>query len=342
MVKNEMLKPGRLLDNKGRLEQRGWAPQPVLQYNRKDIKAAPWRIKEWDFYQVTCDDYVLQLTIGDLSYVGNIAASIIDLRTGRFYTQSKNVAFPFGRLGLPSTAETGDAGYRTKGIEMSFEVRGNKRFISCRWDNFLNGQVFDTNVELTATGDDSMVIAIPYDDDPRAFYYNQKINCMKAQGYAKIGSEVYDFAPDKSFGLLDWGRGVWTFSNTWYWSNGSTLVDGIPFGFNLGYGFGDTSAASENTLFYDGKAHKISQVNFGMPAPGENLMQKWHFTSDDGRFDMYFEPIYDRFTHNTVLFLQMSCHQVFGRFTGRAVLDDGQVIEVKDMTAFAERSINRW
>lgn len=341
MVKNEMLKPGRLLDNKGRLIQSGWSPQPVMEYNRKDIKAAPWRIKEWDFYQVTCDDYVLQLTIADLSYVGNISASIIDLRTGKFYTRSKNVAFPFGRLGLPSTAKTGDVRYRAKGIDMSFEVKGNKRFISCRWDNFLNGQVFDTNVELTTSGDDSLVIAIPY-DDPKAFYYNQKINCMKAQGYTKIGSKVYDFTPDKSFGLLDWGRGVWTFSNTWYWSNGSTLVDGIPFGFNLGYGFGDTSVASENTLFYDGKAHKISQVNFGMPAPGEDLMQKWHFTSDDGRFDMEFEPIYDRFTHNAVLFLQMSCHQVFGRFTGRAVLDDGQVIEVKDMTAFAERSINRW
>ncbi len=342
MVKNGMLKPGILLDSKGRLEQRGWAPRPVLEYSRKAIKAAPWRIKEWDFYQVATDDYILQLTIGDLSYVGNIAASLIDLRTGKFYTQGKNVPLPFGRLELPASAETGNVCYKAKGIEMSFEVKGNKRYLSCRWDNFLNGQAFDTNVELTTVGDDSLVIATPYDDDPKAFYYNQKINCMKAQGYVKIGNDVYDFTPDKAFGLLDWGRGVWTFSNTWYWSNGSALVDGIPFGFNLGYGFGDTSAASENVLFYDGRAHKISQVSFGMPVIGENLMQRWHFTSDDGRFDMEFEPVYDRFTHNAVLFLQMSCHQVFGRFTGRAVLDDGRVIEVRDMTAFAERSINKW
>ncbi len=36
------------------------------------------------------------------------------------------------------------------------------------------------------------------------------------------------------------------------------------------------------------------------------------------------------------------CHQVFGKFTGKAVLDDGQVIEVKDVMAFAEYAVNRW
>ncbi|MCI6771984.1 MAG: DUF2804 domain-containing protein [Oscillospiraceae bacterium] len=30
-------------------------------------------------------------------------------------------------------------------------------------------------------------------------------------------------------------------------------------------------------------------------------------------------------------------HQVFGRLTGKAVLDDGTVLEVKDLMCFAER-----
>ena len=35
-------------------------------------------------------------------------------------------------------------------------------------------------------------------------------------------------------------------------------------------------------------------------------------------------------------------HQVFGRFTGTATLDDGTVIRVRDMIGFAEKVENKW
>ena len=99
-----------------------------------------------------------------------------------------------------------------------------------------------------------------------------------------------------SFAVLDWGRGVWTYDNTWYWGSASGIVGGHTFGFNIGYGFGDTSAASENMLFYDGIAHKLSQVRFNIPLKDgkEDYLSPWTFSSDDGRFEMRFVPILDR------------------------------------------------
>ena len=47
-----VITPGPLLDGNGTLSQRGYATEAILQYRRADIKAPPWRIKEWDFYQV--------------------------------------------------------------------------------------------------------------------------------------------------------------------------------------------------------------------------------------------------------------------------------------------------
>lgn len=73
------------------------------------------------------------------------------------------------------------------------------------------------------------------------------------------------FDPETATAVLDWGRGVWTYQNTWYWGSASGYVDGVPFGMNLGYGFGDTRAATENMLLYDGVAHKLDQVDFGIP-----------------------------------------------------------------------------
>ena len=112
-------------------------------------------------------------------------------------------------------------------------------------------------------------------------------------------------------------------------------MDGVPFGWNIGYGFGDTSAASENVLFYGGKIHKLSQVRFEIPMQDgkENYLAPWRFSSDDGRFEMAFTPILNRAAYTSV---------VFGRFTGTAALDDGTVLQVNDFFGFAEKVENKW
>ena len=74
--------------------------------------------------------------------------------------------------------------------------------------------------------------------------------------------KIYRFDPSTDFGTLDWGRGVWTYDNIWRWGTCSTRLNGVPFGFNLGYGFSDRSSASENVIFYDGRAHKLQEVVF--------------------------------------------------------------------------------
>lgn len=188
-----------------------------------------------------------------------------------------------------------------------------------------------------------MVICTPF-PKPGHFYFNQKINCMRARGTVRIGDDWYSFRPEDSFAVLDWGRGVWTYHNTWYWGSASGLVDGADFGFNIGYGFGDTSAATENMLFYQGKAHKLSQVDFGIPLRNgkECYMRTWHMTSDDGRFEMEFTPVLDRASCTDVKLIKSDQHQVFGRFNGTAVLDDGTRLEVRDLMGFAEKVENKW
>ena len=171
---------------------------------------------------------------------------------------------------------------------------------------------------------------------------------MRAEGTVTYGyhNHTYTFDPADSFAVLDWGRGVWTYKNTWYWGSASGLVDGEKFGFNIGYGFGNTRAASENMLFYKGRAHKLSQVIFHIPGDGgratPDYMRPWTFTSDDGRFEMDYTPVLDRASCSDVGLIKSDQHQVFGVFNGRAVLDDGTVLNVKDLPGFAEKVINKW
>ena len=132
---------------------------------------------------------------------------------------------------------------------------------------------------------------------------------------------------------------MWTYDNTWYWGSGSGTVDGHRFGFNIGYGFGDTSAASENILFYDGVGHKLDDVTFLI---SDNYTDPWKFTSSDGRFEMDFEPIIDRAALLDVKLICSDQHQVFGRMSGTAVLDDGTKVVLKDFLCFAEKVHNKY
>ncbi|HKM02665.1 MAG TPA: DUF2804 domain-containing protein, partial [Bacilli bacterium] len=198
---------------------------------------------------------------------------------------------------------------------------------------------FEFKAQISYLNKDTLVIITPYKDDKKAFYYNQKINNLIAMGTLTFGKEEYQL--NKLQGVLDWGRGVWTRDNTWYWSSMSTVLpDGSPFGFNLGYGFGDTSAASENMAFYKGKAYKLNDVDFGLPR--DNFTDDWHFQSADGAIDLIFTPLYDNYNKINLLFLRQNSHQVFGHFSGAIKIAKDEVVTINKAFGFAEKVRNVW
>lgn len=337
-----------LLDEKGNLTQPGWARKLLPIYNRSAVKAPAARIKEWDYYLVANDRFAVALTIADNGYMGLDSISFLNFEAGEQTTKSPIRAMPMGKTGLPNTSKEGVSAVSGKGYGMTFlhvdgKELGPARQLLFRMDNFVDGQPIQGSIMLYDEPADSMVICTPF-DKPGHFYYNQKINCMRASGTVTVGGQTYRFDPSESFGVLDWGRGVWTYSNTWYWSSASGLLDGVPFGFNLGYGFGNASAATENVLIYGGKVHKLSHVKFNIPGkPGrEDYMSPWTFTSDNGRLELQFVPIMNRASNTDLKFLKSDQNQVFGRFSGRVVLDDGTPLQVKDLLGFAEKVVNKW
>ena len=339
---HEITKKIPLLDEKGNLTEPGFAKKLLPVYRRADIKAGALRIKEWDYYLINNGRFALALTIDDNGYMGLDSISLLNFEEGWEITTSPMCFMPLGSRKLPETSAAGDTLAEGKGYKMSFLNDGSgKRILSAEMEKFGPAGKLTASLELFDEPEESMVICTPFNDKGR-FYYNQKINCLRAKGEVTYDGKTYVFDPEESFAVLDWGRGVWTYHNTWYWGSASGAVDGVPFGWNIGYGFGDTSAASENMLFYNGKAHKISQVKFNIPGDEKDFLSPWTFTSDDGRFEMDFVPVLDRASCTDVILIKSDQHQVFGRFTGKAILDDGKVIEIKDFPGFAEKVENKW
>lgn len=340
MRNHEVVTRQPLLKEDGSLREPGWSKRLVQKYDRRQIKAPKFRIKEWDYYLVLNEDFAGAFTISDDGYIGLQSVSLLNFKEGWEHTETILNAFPMGKFELPPTSERGDTVYRDKRLHMEYTVEEGKRRIRCKFDKFYQGKTFRCDITLEQPEMDTMVIATPWKEKKTAFYYNQKINCMPAGGKMEFDGKVYRFNNKTDFGTLDWGRGVWTYDNRWYWGSGNTVVDGRPFGFNIGYGFGDTSAASENMLFYDGRAHKLDDVTFHIPEG--DYMKPWTFSSSDGRFEMDFVPVLDRAAKTAAVIIETDQHQVFGRMSGKAVLDDETVIEVKDMMCFAEDVHNRY
>ena len=346
MQEQHRLTPGPLLNEKGDLVEAGYACSLVKDYDKSMVKGGSFRLKEWDYYYVGNSDYGVALTVADNSYMGMVSVSVLDFKAKFDVTKSIIVPFTRGKWNLPTTSKTGDV-----------EVSDSKKGYSFRFLNLGQGKrrlvvfvksmdklstPFHCDIALEETSPNSMVIATPFAKKAH-FYYSQKINNQIAHGYAKFGDRMLDFN-SSSFGVLDWGRGVWTYRNTWYWCSVSSCVDGHLLGWNLGYGFGDTSKASENMLFLDDKAIKLGGVCFDIPISstgGDDFMKDWLFRFKDDSFELRFHPIYDRHSDTSALIIRSNQHQVFGVFSG-SFLVDGKPFSFSEVPGFAEKVFNKW
>lgn len=305
-------------------------------YDRSRLRVAPWRLKEWDFYQMSDDRLCLQLVIGHVSYAGNCNIALFDHAEGKsLFERGVVTAFPFRSMHMPQSAHADSLlTFRRDGAALSFETQGGVRRLQASFGEF------SCDVTLTPAVSKSVSVCTPF-ASRKEFYYNEKVNLLKADVRARVGQTDYSFDPDRTFSLLDWGRGVWPYSHEWYWSSASTLLGGVPFGFNLGCGFGDDAKVrgTENIVYYGDSVVKLNRMQFvTKPDP----MEPWRLVSDDGRFDAVLTPRYDRDSITKLVVVNNRCHQMFGTFSGRFLPDSGEPVSFEKIVGFAEHAVNHW
>lgn len=341
----ELTQPGPLLDTQGCLAQVGWSRQPLLECNLENARfyalrpLQRFRVKRWDYYAVFSPQRFFSATVADLGYAGNVFVYTLDLVHNELHEEG--LVIPLGRgVQLPRDSMRGETSFANRQAALRFQAEAGERRIFVDWPGYHEGRGIKAEITLTCPPEhESMTIAIPI--GAKRFYYNRKINCLPAQGYIQYGDLREELHPRESLGSLDWGRGVWEYRSFWNWASASGyLPDGRTLGLNLGRGFGDLSRATENCLILDGRVHKLDQVGLNYQ-PGE-MMRPWRFTDNEGRLDLTFTPFHERVARTALVVIDSEVHQMFGRYTGCARLDDGQQVQVRDLIGFAEEHRARW
>ncbi len=327
---------GELLDEKGYLKESVSANDLVFDYERAKVKLNKSGLKERDYYLLINNEgkYALSFAVENRGFRSIVDCSVFDFVTKEKIQCIETKVMPKGKLELPPTSKKGDISYKSKTCNFNIDRTDESRHIYCKFERSFNHTECEADIYLKQPPIDTMVISPPFKKGKKAFYYNEKITCMSASGYVKVKGRTYAFDALKDFGILDWGRGVLPYEKAWCWGVGCAYVNGKPFGYNIGCGFGDTRATSPNMLFYDGKCHKLSIVDFGIP---ENFMKEWVMTSDDNRWNMRFKPFFNDHTDVNVGIICEKAERLFGVLNGTAVLDDGTVLNIENMPVFHEK-----
>jgi len=355
----------------GGIQEPGWARQMVFDYKRSQAKLWAPLVKEWDYYGCLDDEIGVCLTIADMGYAGTISASVLEgfnRGPGKVveFTDTLLEPLSFGKWHLPNHPSQGSCHGRVGNAEMTFSVDGEEeeggvryriRTLIVDWPNFGEKAPEEyrerVGVGLKAKltlreriGNDTIAVATPFGTNDHLWYLNQKINCQTVSGNAVAGKIEHEFHPEKSFAVLDWGRGLWPYTSSWVWASASGMAekrDGakVSFGLNFGHGFGNCATHTENCVFVDGKISKFGR--FKIEFDKDNFKEgKWHYTDEEDLVDITLEPYYDRYAPIEVGPLSMVTHQVFGAFSGTVKTESGDVITVRNVLGWSEFVCNSW
>lgn len=348
MKQNRITERGPLHNSDGALARCGYAMSPLLDYKRSSVIAPRRRFKEWDYYLINDSEFAVTLMLADFGYTGLVSASVVDLVEHTSRTDKVVVPFPLKKCFLAECSDEGVSSFENKKACFKFTVSEGVHKIQAWFAKFCGGEDLYVEAVLDEEPEDSMVIATPLGEDPLAFCYNRKIVAMRARGSFKIGYDLHGFRPEDSFGLLNWGRGAWKGNTTWYWASaqglqesGEKYVSPRRIGLNLGYGFAEASGATENVIFYDGKAYKLGIVDFDIPERSQSvydrceIMQPWRMADTEGKLDLVFTPYVDRYDRLNAGLITGDRHQIFGSYSGTVFAGDKE-LHIENLQGFVE------
>ena len=354
-IQHEITKKTDLLDEKGYVLEPGWARHnDLFTYNRENISANKLRIKEWDFYQICDGKYMTQFTIANVSLAEAGCVTITDITNGHIVLCAALLhPYTVKTYQLPRSsceAYEVDRNYGIFTMNESYDGKRTRHLVAEGRAIWPLGFKFKLDYTLEdPVEQESISIVTPWTlRDKKGsnhykdhFFYTNKINCIPVTGYAKIGFKKLEFTPDKTFAVLDWARGVMAHKMHWFWSNGTVNLGGKLLGWEVTYDIADDTQAAETCIFYDGKAHKIGnvEITYDEKHPKKN---PWHFHEENGRFEMTMIPTFDNSMWLDIGIAGAKNHQCHGLWSGTLTLDDGTVITLKDEYAFCETVTLKW
>lgn len=305
----------------------GWSRRPL---HRPNLRG--WgRSKRWEYWGVVTPTHVVGLTVSSIDYAGVQSVYLLDRATGEEIVRDAVVPLA-RRVVLPARCGTGSAHVAAGGLRIDLDEAGEGTRLRASTD--------EVDVDVTALrpeGHECLAVVVPWSD--RVFQYTVKDVGRPVRGRIGVRGTAYDVDAGDSFAVLDHGRGRWPYSVTWNWGAGHGRVDGRTVSLQLGGRWTDGTGSTENALFVDGVAHKISE-ELAWEYDRADWLRPWRIQGET--VDVTFHPFHERAARTNLLVVAAETHQCFGHYEGWALASDGVRVAVDGIVGWAEEARNRW
>jgi len=312
----ELTEPITLCLPDGRLDPAavGWSRRPL---HRCNLRGRWPRKKRWDYWCVTGDDVMIALTWADVDYLGLAVASALDLASGALVEE-----FALARPGgaFAETVGGGDVAFERRGFALRIEPRADGTRLSARTRRL--------QIEITVEPPrESLSVVVPFDD--ARFQFTCKQIGLAARGRAIVDGRERRL--DGAWAALDFGRGIWPHRTRWRWAAAAGTANGRAVAFNLGGLWTRGTGATENALFLDGRAHKLSDE---IELDGQRLSSP--------AVELSFVPLHARHVGADVWPIGARLDWACGWFNGWLLAGGGERIEVRNLFGWNEEVRARW
>lgn len=336
-AEKEITAPVSLCDSKGLLnpEAIGFARRPIIQSN---LKGHFMRKKKWNYWCVYGEDLLFSATISHLDYAAVCFVYVLDYETQRFF--EKQVTLPIGRkVRLPEDV-LDSVKFMNEQMTIQLVHIHGETHLSVTIPDFDN-ELLHADLHIThPENDDSLNVVIPRSRD--IFQFTAKHHSLPTSGFVKIGRRRYDFNPDYSFAVLDYGRGVWPREAEWNWAMASQRSGGMRIGLNFGGKWTDGTGMTENAVFLNGQMTKIHEDVLFTYDP-LNYLAPWKIKSKfSNDVDLTFTPFFQRIAKTNVRVVKSEVHQLVGYFDGRIRLYDGSILPIRQLLGSTEEHVAKW
>lgn len=336
-VEREITAPVTLCDSKGLLnpEAIGFARHPLIQSN---LAKNFMKKKKWNYWCVYGENLMFSATISHIDYAVVCFVYILDYETQRFF--EKQITIPMGRtVKMPENVLESVKFTNDNLTVQMFHIQGETH-LSVTIPDFDN-EILHADLHIThPPNDESLNVVIP--KSRNVFQFTAKHHTLPTSGFVKIGDKRYDFNPDYSFAVLDYGRGIWPRNAEWNWAMASQRLGGRRIGLNFGGKWTDGTGMTENAVFINGAMTKIHEdVIFTYDS--SNFMNQWKIqTKFSDTVNLTFTPFFERVSTTNVKIVRTEVHQLVGYFDGEVLLEDHTKLKIRQMLGCSEEHIAKW
>lgn len=315
---------------------KGWSRHPL---HRANLAGHVGRNKRWDYWAVVTEHFTIGAVVADLDHFVLAEVYWADFLRGATGGASILVGPEFSGL-IPERCGERDIEIAADGLTLAFrESETGTRLVAWWRETDGSDGALDVVVEKPA-GYESLNVVIPWDDE--LFNFTSKQVDRPASGTLRVGDRIYNVGEQPSFGVLDVGRGRWPARINWNWGAAAGYVQGRRVGIQFGAKWTQGSGFTENAVVVEGRLSKIGR-ELELTYDWDDPLSPWRIRDVEGQIDVTMYPTFDKHTKVDVSDdLGSEVHQVFGRFEGTVVTDDGQRLIFDDLIGFSEEARQRW